>query len=428
MPSGPVASSSILSRLWAPALWLACCALAWPGSASAAPDPKVALAAPALSDPKVLEDVVLLTLRLPATTLVRVQPTLDETVAQIVLSIAPPDLETQLLAWKQVHWMALPAPTGTEATVLVALPHPIVQMRQSRAPGRAHIEVQTAHTATTLRQRIVQPIPSLDVAPEDARLLREAEVHLAQPGMVAARRALTPLLARYPIQSWVQLRMADAAFLADGPVAACGLYDDVADRYADRMAGVVAALRMFALECPQEHTPLVWTTLLKRTNADDPTGRWLGEEARWALQSTQQVGQILAALSWGEKTLGRQLWRRLLSRMVHIATPLQVATLSHIWQVPLAAHPDAAGLRLWIAHSWCQLELPDRALKAISAGEAAASPWAHSARACASLAPMWPRRPGAPAAAIAAKITDLDDRLAAAERAAKVLDPKGHDL
>ena len=375
-----------------------------------APAPKVAIAPPVV-------DRWVLPLTLPATSEVRTQPLLDPTVALVEVTRPPADIERQVMAFTDLRAFAVAGPQG-QAGIFVVTPHPILEMRQRRQGGEVLVELQTAHVAQSLKQRVREGLPAPDVAREDARLLADAETLLGGDSMVAARRSLTPLLSHYTIQPWVQLRLADVAFLEDGPLAACGLYDDVADRFADRNAGVIAALRMFALKCPQEHTPLVWTTLLKRTNTDDPTGRWLAEQARWALQYTESVPQLLAALRWGERTLGTPLWQRLIARLVHGGTPLQVAEAGRAWAKAIDHHPDAAGLHLFIAHALCVLELPSQARRVPAP---LLEPWAASLRACRPLAPPGKIAAHAQVEVLRRGLRSLEQRLDAAERAVQVL-------
>ena len=319
-------------------------------------------------------------LDLPPKTVASIKLLPDGYAGQLELSKIPKDLTKQLLGQKDVHAMAIPAQHGDGAMVFLAFEEPVRSAHLKHDTSRLDITLGAANIAQTLATHIVQHIPPPDVAGDDAKKFTAAESLMEDRNFIAARREFEALSKNYPLKPWVTLRLADIAYLEKGDDVACDIYQKVATAYDTRAAGIEASLRMFVLDCPHQQQSLIWTALLSRTNTDDAVGRWIASEARWALQYIRDPVELSQALRWGEKLLGKPLWNTLLARLLRTGTPLAVAEASHSYRAAIKAHHDAADLNVWMANSYCNLDL-QREAAALVPGKAKQS-WLASAAQC----------------------------------------------
>ncbi len=319
-------------------------------------------------------------LNLPPKTAASIKLLADGYAAQLELSKIPKDLAKQLLGQKSAHAMAIPAKNGSGAMVFLAFEEPVRAALLDHEATRLGITLTAANIGETLARHVIEHIPPPDVAGDDAKKFTAAESLMEARNLIAARREFEALTKNYPLKPWVTLRLADISYLEKGEDAACDIYQKVAATYDTRAAGIEASLRMFVLDCPHQQQSLIWTALLSRTNTDDAVGRWIASEARWALQYIRDPVELSQALRWGEKLLGKPLWNTLLARLIRTGTPLRVAEAAHSYRAAIKAHHDVADLNVWLANSYCSLDLQREATALVPAR--AAQSWLASAAQC----------------------------------------------
>lgn len=327
-------------------------------------------------------------LDVPAATAATIEILPDGYAGQLELSKIPKDFTRQLLKQKNVHAMAIPALSGPGTMVYMAFDQPVRRATLKHDTNRLDITLGTADVNETLGRHIVEHIPPPDVAGDDTKRFASAESMMEQRSFVAARREFEGLANNYALKPWVMLRLADMTYLEKGEDTACDLYQKVATEYDTRAAGIEASLRMFVLDCAHQQQALIWTALLSRTNTDNAVGRWIATEARWALQYIHDPVQLQQALRWGEKLLGKPLWNNLLARLVRTGTPLAVAEASRRYGPALRAHHDSADLAVWVANSFCSLDLTREAARAAEGAHKTA--WLASAVRCSQVKPFEP--------------------------------------
>lgn len=178
-------------------------------------------------------------------------------------------------------------------------------------------------------------------------------------------------------RAWVMVRLGDLAVFRDRLEEACALYAEAQADGGMRTASTLAALRGRVLGCheakhhrrrragdePSANPAHVvdWALLLRRDGRDDPIGRRMAQEARWALGYERDPAVLHEVLQLEGEPFRRNLdgelraalWARLLRRSEPFA--LAVAQRRGAWPTE---HPEAFDLALSFGQAWCALDAP----------------------------------------------------------------------
>ena len=285
---------------------------------------------------------------------------------------------------------ALLALHGDKVTVLSARGRTAlayVQFAERVVAAEARLGKTTAKRAVQVHLHVTTESPRdamlahvLDVGLPVPKTLETDALARADDAFVHKRLAeaeilLNELKATGMQQAWVMLRLGDLAIFHDKVSEACSAYDEAQADGGMRTASTIAALRARVLGCaPRKNSRrsaaseasattenVDWGLLLRRTGRDDPIGRRVAQEARWALnyERDPKVLASVLALEGGDyrETLDAGLREGMLARLLRRSTPFALASAT-VRGVPLARHPEAFDLALNFGLAWCALDLP----------------------------------------------------------------------
>jgi hypothetical protein len=222
-----------------------------------------------------------------------------------------------------------------------------------------------------MRRRVLTAIPRSVPSAFLAPRLSDAEATLHAERLQEARERFASLAREYALRSWAELRLGDILLLTGDRRAACARYRTVTTAFPTRTAGLVARMRIHALECIQKHTAtLDWTWLVERLrHTEGAVGRYLLDEAAWTVHLTHRSVEIHAALGDGKVEsrhglkLPRSLKDSLVARAIRRAPSAYSAAHACIThRTAIGRHSEARSLALRCATSLLALDLPEEAI------------------------------------------------------------------
>ena len=250
--------------------------------------------------------------------------------------------------------------TATAGGNVVSATVPAKAMR--KAP-RLHVDIDVAFVEplTTLLEHVMADKLPLPGSLEHHRLW-DAEQAFSEHRVAEAELILNGLAPKGPFVTWVSLRQGDLSAYHGDVDAACGKYAFAQKQSDVHVPAQLAALRSHVLGCPSPGK-VDWKSLLSRAGRDDPVGRMMNAEARWALQSERDpntLDQVLTVIG-GRRgdPLPADLYDSLAARNLRQRTPMQKLLAAR--RLPFVKGQDEAfDLALELGQAWCALDVPER--------------------------------------------------------------------
>ncbi len=271
---------------------------------------------------------------------------------------------------------AVVARQGAGQVTLTPLPRGKVELewrlgralRSARAVargGQVDLIVELEPPVGRLRDRLRQGAPREAVARPIARQIQSIEAAIRGERWQEATRGLERLSNERSVASWARLRLADLRALQGDQNGACAAYRDLHDGFSTRLAGLVGALRAWALVCADRPT-LDFGELLGRSGADEPAHAFLRREVVSTLEQAVggEPGPELLARAATVDWLPAQLRAVLLARSVrYAATPFAGARACVHHRTAIGDHPEAPALALQCAEWLAGLDLLPEAME-----------------------------------------------------------------